>query len=636
MSHIFISYSTKDFDFARHLRHLLQDQGFSVWMDETRLQAGQRWWDEIERNINACSAFIVIMSPDAKASEWVEREILVAEKREKPILPVLLSGEVWGRLANVQYEDMTLGMDAVLTAKFVKALEALTQVVSKSEAALPRFPKENLEKEIPEQSIRQAAVVSVTDILPPPFEWIEIPGGDVTLEKGGYVRNGGETYPVEPFRIAQYPITNAQYRVFVDAKGYTRREFWTEEGWQAKEGKNKESKPWDKPRSWNDARFNQSDNPVVGISWYEMIAFCNWLSEETNIEITLPTEQQWQRAAQGDDGRAYPWGNDFDTKRCNTKESNLGKTTPVTHYPEGASPYGVMDMGGNVSERCLNDWGTGEIDFHKPATKRVVRGGSCELPQQYTQTAHRETGAPGDYNEHTGFRICTESVSMKNSRSWLNEPRAIIIAAIITGFFAIITTIIIVNNQSSITPTPPVTDTTNTPTDVVTATATLTLTPTETLVATSRTASSAAVSEISTPASPAASVTMRVVINETSLTIYVENPAIALNSLAFITTDDETHSLDDYDDLRFFLNPGNTPVCLQIKTNNDATPLISECATPAIVGRTIVNSANVFWWDENQVSTRALQVRYDGQNVGLCAANTGTQVCEVSIPAGGN
>src|ERR1700690_3000853 len=92
MAHIFISYSKKDIFFARHLRDLLQDNGFAVWMDETKLIPSERWWPTIERNIESCGAFIVIMSPNSKESDWVEREILVAEKKanRKPIFPVLL------------------------------------------------------------------------------------------------------------------------------------------------------------------------------------------------------------------------------------------------------------------------------------------------------------------------------------------------------------------------------------------------------------------------------------------------------------------------------------------------------------------------------------------------------------------
>ncbi|GIL14283.1 MAG: hypothetical protein BroJett038_30030 [Chloroflexota bacterium] len=139
MTRVFISYSRKDIDFARHLRHLLQDQGFAVWMDETGLGASERWWPTIEKNIIGCGAFIVIMSPDAQSSDWVEREILVAENpdHKKPIFPVLLRGKVWSRLANIHYEDMQAGLKAALTPDFVRRLEA---AVPRSASSPPPAP----------------------------------------------------------------------------------------------------------------------------------------------------------------------------------------------------------------------------------------------------------------------------------------------------------------------------------------------------------------------------------------------------------------------------------------------------------------------------------------------------------------
>ena len=102
MTHVFISYSKKNIEFARYLRGLLQDHGFTVWMDETKLVPSERWWTRIEQNVKTCAAFVIIMSPEAKDSDWVEREILVAEKTKKPIFPVLLAGEAWSRLGNIQ------------------------------------------------------------------------------------------------------------------------------------------------------------------------------------------------------------------------------------------------------------------------------------------------------------------------------------------------------------------------------------------------------------------------------------------------------------------------------------------------------------------------------------------------------
>jgi murein DD-endopeptidase MepM/ murein hydrolase activator NlpD len=108
MSHIFISYSRKDKIYARDLATDLQKHGFNVWIDD-RIDYGTRWWRTIEDAIQNCSAFVIIMTPDSRNSEWVEREILMAQKRNKPIFPLLLSGEEFGLLITTQFANVTQG-----------------------------------------------------------------------------------------------------------------------------------------------------------------------------------------------------------------------------------------------------------------------------------------------------------------------------------------------------------------------------------------------------------------------------------------------------------------------------------------------------------------------------------------------
>lgn len=124
MSHIFISYSKQNIDFARYLRAMLLDAGFAVWLDETRLSPGDDWWDSIEQSIDMCMAVIVVMSPEAKDSRWVKREILHAENRNKPLFPVLMAGDVWARLADLQFEDLRAGLRAELSSHFIDRLRA--------------------------------------------------------------------------------------------------------------------------------------------------------------------------------------------------------------------------------------------------------------------------------------------------------------------------------------------------------------------------------------------------------------------------------------------------------------------------------------------------------------------------------
>lgn len=126
------------------------------------------------------------------------------------------------------------------------------------------------------------------------------------------------------YRISRYPITQAQYAVFVAEGGYTEscRSFWTQSGWQAKK-----ERGWTGPAQYGHP-FQLGNHPVVGVSWVEAVAFCRWLTErerqagrlQPSDLIRLPTEAEWERAARGTDGRSYPWGNEpSDPDRLNYK-----------------------------------------------------------------------------------------------------------------------------------------------------------------------------------------------------------------------------------------------------------------------------------------------------------------------------
>ena len=123
MSHIFISYSRKDIDFARYFRAILENAGFAVWMDEKRLSAGMNWSDELQKAIDNCGAFVVIMSPDSHESKFVQSEILHALDRNKAMFPVLLIGEPFFLLKAYQYEDMRAGLGDKVSAEFIQSLQ---------------------------------------------------------------------------------------------------------------------------------------------------------------------------------------------------------------------------------------------------------------------------------------------------------------------------------------------------------------------------------------------------------------------------------------------------------------------------------------------------------------------------------
>ncbi len=248
-----------------------------------------------------------------------------------------------------------------------------------------------------------------SNLLPPPFAWIDIPAGSVTIQVpkqrgGGYIPAGeSRTFDVPAFAISKYLITNAQYAKFMEAGGYREKRWWTEAGWESEQ-----PLKWSEPDSWHDEKWNQPDHPVVNVSWYEALAFCRWLSEVSGEDIMLPTDQQWQRAAQGDDNRTYPWGNDADGKQCNNSimPNKSTGTTPVTAYEgKGDSAFGVADMAGNVWEWCLTAYETGSQDM-EGTNFRIFRGGAWDsfVPGSFW-VGTRGTMDPGFALTTHGFRI---------------------------------------------------------------------------------------------------------------------------------------------------------------------------------------------------------------------------------------
>lgn len=123
MAHVFISYSRKDIDFARYFRAMLENSGFTVWMDEKRLSAGMNWSDELQKAIDNCGAFVIIMSPDSHESKFVQSEILHAIDHNKAIFPVLLVGQPFFLLKAYQYEDMRGGLSAKISSEFIDNLK---------------------------------------------------------------------------------------------------------------------------------------------------------------------------------------------------------------------------------------------------------------------------------------------------------------------------------------------------------------------------------------------------------------------------------------------------------------------------------------------------------------------------------
>jgi formylglycine-generating enzyme required for sulfatase activity len=213
---------------------------------------------------------------------------------------------------------------------------------------------------------------------------------------GAFVMGSNDEPPphhvtLRAFHIAKFPVTVAEYACFVGATGRTRPGAFVDEP------------DYD---SWQAQLRERSTHPVVMVSWDDATAYARWLAHVTGRSWRLPTEEEWEKAARGTDGRIYPWGGTFDLNRCNTEESGVETTTPVGSYPRGARPYGVQDMVGNVWEWtsslvALPGFGAG---IGKKSTDYPVeRGGSWRY--RSVRASFRWCGVIPSELRDNGFRL---------------------------------------------------------------------------------------------------------------------------------------------------------------------------------------------------------------------------------------
>ncbi len=209
---------------------------------------------------------------------------------------------------------------------------------------------------------------------------------------------------VAPFQAGVYGVTNAQFEQFWRDKGYDNQNWWSEAGWQWRTGKPRyDWQKLDRPDFWDNPRFNAPNQPVVGVSWYEAEAFCNWLSATYGRPYRLPTEEEWERLARGTEGWVYPWGNEWQEGAANTAESKLGQTTTVGLF--APNPAGAYDCVGNVWE-----WGADWYD-KKEQMFRVLRGGSWNIIQVNARCVSRARTQADNSSVDIGFRVVSPILS---------------------------------------------------------------------------------------------------------------------------------------------------------------------------------------------------------------------------------
>lgn len=375
---IFLSYSRSDTLIMQRVRDQFQETGLTVWTDE-KIQLGTPSWKlSIETAILESNCLMVILSPDANRSKWVREEINFAENHKKKIYTILAIGDEQSSVpfgySTSQWIDIRdqSRFDTEIS-RLITAIKNYLEIMSNDGNALA--------------------------ILPSPFEWCEIPSGKILIGKSkesGELRNNIQT--VEHFFLAKYPVTNAQYQIFIDAQdGYTNESWWDF---------NQNAMDWRKKHvTSNNSAFVGDDCPRENITWFDAKAFCRWLGYKTQLTIDLPSHMQRLRAVKCEDNRIYPWGNNFELNRCNVRESMFKRTTSVYKYPEGSNIYGVNDLSGNVWE-----WSGTTIDTQKlrqyTTIGYLIHGGSWRGRHRHTKGDFIRGQYPDYFAPDIGFRIC--------------------------------------------------------------------------------------------------------------------------------------------------------------------------------------------------------------------------------------
>jgi len=519
-SHVFISYAREDQPYTRKLADSLRQRGFEVWMDD-RIDFGDRWWQTIVQAIRASAAIVVVMTPDSEQSEWVEREILLAQHEGKPIFPLLLRGYGIPLLVTTQYANVTGGR--MPPDDFYERLEREVRTQSEEEIVAPLAPESTVLREWSWQQLRlplavvgllaigllvgvvvsgligggegrtpipttSAALVAegpthtprpatatstaapvVVDELPPTptpshtatslptdtdtppptptpshtatslptptdtpnptptssltatslptstptptptstlivvrtlvrekdsMEMVYVPSGSFQMGSTNGLDDEQPVHSVtlDSFWIDRTEVTNAQYARCV--------------------AENVCSEPWVRRPLTRESYYGVDEfgnYPNIGMTWYGAYTYCQW------AEGRLPTEAEWEYAARGPDGFIYPWGNDPPDAGLVNYNLNVGNTSEVGSYPDGASWIGAMDMAGNVWE-WVADW-YGEYPSEAQTNPKgpemgdgkIIRGGSWWDGETNIRAARRIFRMPGQTLAELGFRCVVES-----------------------------------------------------------------------------------------------------------------------------------------------------------------------------------------------------------------------------------
>ncbi len=399
---VFVSYAPTDSRLGERLTEALAGRGIDLWYEHDALPPDAELSSSTRKDIASCDILLVLLSQAALLSPRVQHEMeafldMVAEDSQRRVIPVRISP------CKIPPELGAYVCLDVAALPFDKTVQVIIRAINKGKlsrrmlvvgtaamalatagagvwwlggqvgfgfgAAVPTLTP--LPPYLPASLATLGYTgkqIGGTPVILPPLR--DVPAGPFLMgsdrqrdpqAQGDELPQATLTLPA--FQIATFPVTVAEYVLAVQTGGVRQ--------------------PVDIGTVTWDFQLQRPDHPVVNIALQDALAYATWLAQLTGKTWRLPTEAEWEKSARGTDGRIYPWGDQWDNTRANTYDGGPQDTTPVGSYSNGAGPYGVEEMAGNVYAWCTSLYKPypysatdGREDLSDHTADRVLRGGS--------------------------------------------------------------------------------------------------------------------------------------------------------------------------------------------------------------------------------------------------------------------
>lgn len=421
---VFVSHSHKDDAFTQRLVDDLTAAGASVWVDKQGIRHGN-FMQEIDKALASCDWMVLVLTPNAIASPYVKDEVYTALHRVKQgymraVIPILATACVPSSIP--PQWDVLHRYDG--TRDYDSAVAGIIRAIGLHHAKAPRggagytSPTSQLAASASPHTAQR--VTLPPERLPPSLVKLDFAGyvkGNTkfilapvcTVAAGPFLMGSDQHYDKEAsdeekpahqvtlvaYQIGRFPVTVAEYACFVDSG-------------HAEPPKGEHGVDWR-------TQLTCLDHPVTCITWQDAVAYAAWLAQITGQLWYLPTEAEWEKAARWDPKRnvahLYPWGDKFNRSRCNSNLSGKLGTTPVSAYPNGASPCGALDMVGNVREWTNSRFKPYPYNARDGREVRDLKGSRVQRGGAYfdhpwgVRTAVRDSSTPENFHQWTGFRL---------------------------------------------------------------------------------------------------------------------------------------------------------------------------------------------------------------------------------------